>query len=163
MTMLVALVSCSGGGIVQIINASGKVAAFKTTFSVMMLLCIPIGYVMFKVGMPAHWLMGMFALVDVLWRAVQLIFMKKILHFPILFYVKEAYLQPLWVAVCVTPVIILTSFIPWNGLWWHLGRILLIGLLTGILVFFIGLRKSERQKLISTIRSKFQASHDAAF
>ena len=162
MTMLVALVACSGGGIVQIINASGKVAAFKTTFSVMMLLCIPIGYFMFKTGMPAHWLMGMFALVDVLWRAVQLIFMKKILHFPIMSYVKEAYLPPLWVTVCVIPVIILTGLIPWDGFWWHLGRILLIGLLTGILVIFIGLRKSERQKLIRTVRSKFQANHDTA-
>lgn len=160
MTMMVALAACSGGGIPQIINASGKVAVFKTTFSIMMLLCIPIGYVMFKIGIPPHWLMGMFALVDILWRVVQLLFMKKILHFPIMPYVKEAYLPPLGVAVCIIPIIILTSFIPWEGNWWHLGRFLLIGLLTGIFVFFIGLRKSERQRLIRTVLSKFQAKHD---
>ena len=78
MTLWVAFVSATGGGIAQVIHASGKIRTFKITFSALMLSCLPAGYLMFKAGLPAHWLVGMFAAADAIWRVTQLFFMKKI-------------------------------------------------------------------------------------
>ena len=149
MTMLVALVACSSGGLVYVINASGKIAPFRIIFSILMIACIPLGYFLFKAGMPAHWLMGMFALVDVLWRIIQLILSEKILHFSAIHYIRTAYLPALWITLTVVPVIYLTSLISADGLWWHLGRFFLILAVTSGAIYFIGLNKNEHKKVLS--------------
>ena len=154
MTLLVALVSATSGGIVQVINASGKVARFKTTFSLMMLVCLPLGYWLFKKGAAPHLLPAMFAVVDVIWRIVQLFLMKRILNFPANHYAKEAFLPPLFVSICVIPVIYLTGLISVDNTLWHLSRFGIILVLTLIACAFVGLTKSERMHIIASFQNR---------
>lgn len=155
MTLLVAFVATTGGGIVPVINASGKIGKFKITFSVLMLLCIPTGFLMFKVGLPAHWLVGMFAAVDALWRIIQLVFMQRDLHFSAKTYVKKSYLPPFKIAIVMTAVILLTALFPFNGAAWHAIRFIFIFLITVIAIAYIGLSGQERKRVISEIKLRF--------
>ena len=155
MTLLVALVSATGGGIVQVLHASGKIAPFKITFSIMMLACIPLGFWMFKNGAAPYLLVALFAAVDAVWRVIQLLFLRKIINFPVMTYVREAYLPPLKVAILVVPVIILTSLLPMHQLAWHLSRFIIILIVTLLACSFIGLTKNERKRVYATIKNKF--------
>ena len=157
MTMLVAFISITGGGIVHVINASGKIAKFKTTFSIMMLACLPIGYVMMKLGIQPHYMVGMFAVVDVFWRVLQLVFMQKALGFPAWTYVREVYLPALKITLIVSAVILLSALPGLSGAAWHLCRILLVLLVSAASIYFIGLTNNERSKIISTLVNKFHS------
>ena len=147
MTLIVAFISVTGGGIVQVINASGKISKFKTTFSIMMLSCLPIGYVMLKMGIEPYIMIGMFAVIDAIWRVVQLVFMKRLLGFPILTYVREVYRPSLIITIIVSAFIVLTALPGFTGNWWHLGRIVLVFLFSAACIFFIGLTVNERIKV----------------
>ena len=159
MTLLVALVSATSGGIVQVLHASGKIAKFKITFSAMMLLCIPLGYWLFKSGAAPHLLVALFAAMDALWRIIQLFFLKNIIQFPVKTYVKEAYLPPFNVALCVVPIIILTGLLPLNRIIWHFLRFTIILMVTLIACAVVGLTKNERQHVILTIKKRILPSH----
>lgn len=155
MTLWVAFVSASGGGIVQVINASGKIAAFKTTFSILMLTCLPIGYWMFKTGAPAFWLIGFFALVDAFWRILQLFFMKRIIGFPIMQYIKEAYLPAFKVGGIMAAILAVTAIIPLSSTAWHACRFALLLVAVLLACGHIGLSSSERAKVLTEIKKYF--------
>lgn len=158
MTLWVAFVSATGGGIAQVIHASGKIRTFKITFSALMLSCLPAGYLMFKAGLPAHWLVGMFAAADAAWRISQLFLMKRIIEFPISIYIKEAYWPSLKVALIMASIIVLTSFIPIQSSIWHACRFVMLVFVTIGCCGFIGLSKSESKRIIQGVKAKIHVS-----
>lgn len=157
MTMLVAFFSVTGGGIVHVINASGRIAKFKTTFSIMMLACLPIGYVMMRLGVPPHLMVGMFALVDALWRVIQLVFMQKMLHFPALTYAREVYLPSFIITAIVSIFILITALLPLSDGWWHICRILLILIACATSIYYVGLTRNERNKAKETLARRIRS------
>ena len=157
MTMLVAFISVTGGGIIHVINASGKIAKFKTTFSIMMLACLPIGYVMMKLGIQPHYLVGMFAVVDAIWRVIQLVFMQKTLGFSAWTYVREVYFPALKITIIVSAVILLSALPGLTGVIWHLCRILLVLFVSAASIYFIGLTDNERGKIKTTLANLAQS------
>ncbi len=158
MTLWVAFVSASGGGIAQVMHASGKIAAFKIAFSTLMLSCLPAGYLMFKAGLPAHWLVGMFAATDAIWRVTQLLFMKKIIGFPISVYVKEAYWPSFKVGLFMACTLLFTSLVPINSSTWHACRFVLLLITTIGCCGFVGLSKRERVRVLNEIKEKIHIS-----
>ena len=158
MTLWVAFVSATGGGIAQVIHASGKIRTFKITFSALMLSCLPAGYLMFKAGLPAHWLVGMFAAADAIWRVTQLFFMKKIIRFPISVYVKEAYFPSLKVGLIMASILVLTSLVPIKSSIIHACRFVLLLITTIGCCGFVGLSKRERLKVLEEIKEKIHIS-----
>jgi len=158
MTLWVAFVSATGGGIAQVIHASGKIRTFKITFSALMLSCLPAGYLMFKAGLPAHWLVGMFAAADAAWRISQLFLMKRIIEFPISIYIKEAYWPSLKVALIMASILVLTSFIPIQSSIWHACRFVMLVFVTIGCCGFIGLSKSESKRIIQGVKAKIHVS-----
>lgn len=158
MTLWVAFVSATGGGIAQVIHASGKIRTFKIAFSALMLSCLPAGYLMFKAGLPAHWLVGMFAAADAVWRVTQLFFMKKIIRFPISVYVKEAYFPSLKVGLIMASILVLTSFIPIQSSIWHACRFVMLVFVTIGCCGFIGLSKSESKRILQGVKAKIHVS-----
>jgi len=154
MTLLIAFVSSTSGGILHVVNASGKIAKFKTTFSFLMLLCLPISYYMFKQGAAAYTMLGLFVIVDVVWRIIQLYYLKIIIRFNIIDYLKRVYLPPTQVAFIITALIIITSYIPIDGIPYHLFRFLFILCSSLITIYMIGLNIEERRKIYSVIKDK---------
>lgn len=158
MTLLIAFVSSTSGGIIHLINASGKIARFRITFSVLMLSCLPIGYYMFSQGVAAYKMLAMFVIADIVWRIIQLCFLKVIVNFNVVDYIKRVYLPPLMVAVIMIALIALTSYVPINSFLCHLLRFLFVLLSTLASIYFVGLNSKEKSKAMSifkkTIRMK---------
>ena len=152
--MILLGVSLSGGGIGQLVNAGGKLKWFKINLSSFFLACIPIGYVLFKLGYSEYSLLILFIIADLMQRVVQLILLNKILHFDSLLYVREAYTKPLMIALIMSIVLIIYSQVKVDMVVCKIAAIILCLLLTSYLVYSVGLTKGERSKVQNQIRKR---------
>lgn len=156
LVLLMVLVAVTDGGLGNVISASGRVARFRTVYSLLTLSCIPVGYFVLKAGASPYMLLVIFILADILWRFAQLWMTSGILRFPVGQYCRDTYLPVTGVAVFSILSMFLTSLIPWDSTLWHLGRFLLILLLTAGAVYFIGLRETERKRVFHYLGKKLK-------
>lgn len=155
-TLLVAFVSVTGAGVATITDCD-KIEVFKITFSILLLLCLPLGYFMFSVGFDAYYLLIMFAVMDAVWRCIHLILAKKVFNFDSNRYIKEAYVPALKTGSLVLLVICLSSFIYLPNDYWHFIRLLSIFVLSVLLALKIGLKQSEKVRVTSFVIVKWRS------
>ena len=151
MILLMVFFAVSDGGLGNVINASGKISRFNMAFSLITILCIPIGFFVLKAGAPAYMLLVVFLFADIIWRLVQLCLLRIILHFPVRNFCFRAYLP---VAMACLPVVLclfFTSHILIDSQLWHFGHIIFIFLLSVISAYYIGLRKHERERVLTQL------------
>lgn len=148
-------VALSCGGIYNLMNASANIKWFKINSCFFFLICIPIGYVLFRLGFPAYTILLLFLLADVAQRGVQLILLKRILRFDAWQYVKEAYVRPLLIAILLTAWIGLNSLMPMSNIA-KAASIIMCFAITLLLVVFVGLHADERRQLKKMIVSHCQ-------
>ena len=79
----------------------------------------------------------------------------RILGFPVRRFCRDAYLPVVMVSWVMVAYLFLTSLIPWDSTLWHLGRLLLLLCLTAATEYTLGLKKSERDKVLSRIKKRF--------
>ena len=156
LVLLMVLVTVMDGGISNVVSASGTVAKFRTVYSLLTLACVPIGFFVLKAGASAYALLAIFITADVIWRIAQLWLAHSVLRFPVGLYCRDAYLPVAMISVIIISCLVLTSFIPLDSAFWHLGRLLLILLLTAGAAYIIGLKKAERQKVLSYLSKKLK-------
>ena len=156
MTLLMVVISVADGGVWNVVNASGKVSRFRTVYSLLMLVCIPIGFFILKAGASPYMLLALFIAADLVWRIAQLWMARRILQFPSGRFCRDAYLPIALVSGTMVLCLLLTALIPLDSTLWHLGRLFLILLLTATAELFIGLRKGERELLFSYIQKKLR-------
>ena len=148
-------VALTSGGIVQLINASGKLKWFKLTYCILMFSCIPIGIYMFRLGMPYYSMMILFVVADLLYRIIQLVLLKMVLNFRVLDYIRQAYIRPLIISILMVMLLYLHSLISIETTVFKILSILFCGLVDGCLILFIGLSTKERIKLSDFVKIKF--------
>lgn len=156
--LTMAAVSLTCGGLAHLINASGKIKWFKINLSCFFLLCIPAGYILLSQGWPAHTIIVLFIIADVLQRMVQLILLKNIINFDALLYIKEAYLRPFAIAAIMVVVLYAHTFIDDMSVWTKLLSIILCAIINTCLILTCGLSASERSQLLATIKSRAQGA-----
>lgn len=147
-------VSLSCGGFTQLINASGKIKWFKIEISSFFLICIPIGYVLFKLGFSQYSLLILFIIADVLQRAVQMILLKKILHFDSIRYMREAYVRPALIALILGIGIWGYSFVGVESSFLRICAIIICFIVSSLVVYQFGLTKGEKNKVVHKLYSK---------
>ena len=152
--MILLGVSLSAGGIGQIVNAGGKLKWFKINLSSFFLACIPIGYVLFRLGYSQYSLLILFIFADIFQRIVQLFLLKRILNFDSMSYVRNAYIRPVIIATIMGCVLWGYSFFDVQTALSKIMAIVACLFLTSILVYKIGLTKGEKTKLKNVIRRK---------
>lgn len=153
LNFILAAVALTGGGIAMFINATGKIKWFKIEFSFFFLLCLPVGYMLFSLGYPPYSMMILFIIADALQRIVQLILLKTILGFDSLRFIKEAYARPFLIAIVMSCLLFFYSFAEINNNWYRFLSIVVCACITALFVFYIGLTKSEKDKVILKIYS----------
>ena len=151
--LLMICVCVTDGGIGHVVNASGKVSKFKTTFSIITLSCIPIGFVIFKYGFPPYSLLVVFIVADSVWRIIQLWMASRILKFPVIEYSKKVYLPIALVSFLMVIAVILTSLIRQDTILWHLCRFMIIFVITSLAACYVGLNRTERAAVFSYVRN----------
>lgn len=157
--LLIEFVSVTDGGIRDVVNASGRVSSFRIVYSILMISCIPIAFVLYKSGSPAYMLLVVFLIADIIWRIAQLYLVNYILRFPIFKFCRMAYFPVLKSCLPILICLFFTSRIQIESSLGHIGHIVLIFLLTAFSVLYIGLSKHERDKIyiqfVHRIKSSF--------
>lgn len=149
MILLITFVSITHGGVVHVINASGKVACFRITYSILMLLCIPIGFMILKKGSPAYMLLVLYIIADIIYRIVQFYLMQTILNFPVLRFCRKVFLPVIYTCLPLILILLLTSQIQIETPLWHISHIIVMFMLAAISAYYLGLRKHEREKVLT--------------
>lgn len=158
-TLFVAFVSVTGAGVATITDCD-KIKYFKLTFSFLLLICIPLGYFMFKMGFEPYYLLLMFAIMDSIWRCIHLILAHIILKFDSLRYLKEAYFPGLLICSIIVLTIYFSSLIQLPNDYWHFLRLLFIFSMSVLLAFKIGLTSSENYLLMNFVKRKWHSLYN---
>lgn len=140
-------VALTCGGIYNLINAMGRIKWFKINISFFFLICLPLGYVLFRMGAAPYTLIGLFIVADVAQRIVQLILMHHILDFDAWQYARSAYLRPGIIALVMAAALYLRASIHIDTTLMHLLSLLITFVLTLLLIYIIGLTDEERMAL----------------
>ena len=146
----------TSAGLTQIIDGSGKIKWFKINMSIFFLLCIPFGYIAFKLHAPAYTILILFALSDICQRIVQMILVKKLLHLDIKNFMKEAWIRPGIVFVISVILICIYSQIPITSTMQHLLGLCIMGIISCILFYTISIKPNERKIVVNYISSKLK-------
>lgn len=147
-------ISLSCGGFSQLISASGKIKWFKIEISFFFLVCIPIGYVLFKLGYSQYSLLILFIIADLLQRAVQMVLLKTILNFDSIQYMKEAYVKPIVIAIIMSVLLFGYSYLDITNTFVRLLSIVVCFIITTAIVYYIGLTSGEKTKVVSMLKNK---------
>jgi O-antigen/teichoic acid export membrane protein len=152
--LLSVFVAVTDGALFQVVNASGKVRWFTMASSILNIICIPIGYVVFKAGFPAYMMLVLFLIADIIYRIVQLYLLQAILRFPVLKYCRRVYCPMFGACLPIILCLYLTSEIRFEGPLWHFCHIILVFLFSLCSVYYLALQKSEREKVIHYIAQR---------
>lgn len=142
------------GGIYNLINATGRIKWFKINVSFFFLVCLPVGYTMFSMGMPYYSILLLLIFADIVQRTIQLVLMHRLLGFDSWQYAREAYLRPAAIAAVMALLIYLRSQFDFNTMPMHLLSIATTTMLTVALVYTVGLTKGERETMLKKIGIK---------
>lgn len=152
--LILAAVALTCGGLVQLINASGKIKWFKINGAFFFVICVPIGYWLYSIGAPAYSMLVLFIIADVIQRIIQLILLKIVVGFNSWIYVKEAFGRPFYIAMIMSLLLWIHSFVPIEGTLLKITAIVVCTLTVGILVYTIGLTAGEKVKIKQLALSK---------
>lgn len=145
--LLMVIVAVTDGTLCEVVNASGKVGRFTLVNSTLNILCIPIGYFVFKTGSPAYMILVLFLIADIIYRIIQFYMIHTILHFPVMRFCREAFIPVIKTCIPVIICLLLTRHIYLENAFWHLIHIILILLLALCSAYYLGLQKKERDKV----------------
>lgn len=146
-TLLVAAVSATSAGVVQLINGIGRIKWYKIEASVLFLGCLPVAYFLFKSGYPAHSVIVTYVIADVISRIIQFTLLHYQSGLDVGHYLREAYLRPALVAGVMGAYLFLYSLLPPAGLWFHLLGLAVTFGVTALVILYLGLKPSERKAL----------------
>lgn len=155
LNLILAAVALTCGGIVLLINASGKIKWFKIQSSFFFLMCLPIGYLLYCMDYPAYTMMILFIIADLIQRIIQLVLMKSILNFNSLLYVKEAYIRPLFIALIMGSLIYVYSYLHIDSSLHKIISIIGCCLVNAFCIYFLGLTLEERKKIETKVLGRF--------
>lgn len=159
--LILGFVSLTSSGLVTYINATGKIMWFKILMSTLLIACIPIGYLLFKMGLPYYVLPILFIVADVVHRVFQFFLLKKITGYDVINYIKSAYTRPIIIIIVMSAVLYLYGL---TGLGvtttTKLLAIAICLLMSASLVLFVGFTKSERTRIYSFVQQKLNIKHE---
>ena len=160
-TLLIAAVATTSAGLGQLINALGRIKWYKIEMTILFLLCLPVGYILFKNGVPAYAILACFAVSDFLNRVIQFILLRVQFRFDVFRFLRHAYFRPLVISILMGGYLLLYRTVTLTGPWQHLAGFVVTGLVTAAVIGFVGFSREERRKAIGFIRRKLQTTSPA--
>lgn len=151
-TLIIAFLAATAAGMGQVINACGTIKWFKIQMSFLYIAVLPLGFILFKRGFPPYSILILFILSDFFNRVNQLYLLKKINHFDSWRFVKEAYWAPLKVLIVMLFVSFFYKSLLLQSAWAHLLGIFVLFIITFLIIYIVGLDRSEKEKIVIVIK-----------
>lgn len=165
-TLLIAAVSVTSAGLAQIINAFGRIKWYKIEFSVLYILCLPAGYLLYKAGYPAHSILVCFIVADVLNRIIQFSLLHFQFGFPVCHFLVKAYLRPLMISAIMVAYLFFYSKLSLDSPIAHMAGFIISLAIAASVIMLFGFSPEERKRYFYNLviradkRSKGQMGFD---
>lgn len=154
--LILVYVASTGGGILRLKDAMGKIKWFMLTYAFWYFMTFPMGFFLFKIGFPPVTIIVLFTICDVICRVTQFVLMKLVYNYHIGPFVKDAFIRPSIIVLCMTAYLSIYCPLGIKGIPQQSVGLLVTALLGTLLVFFVGLRKNERVKSFNYIKNKIK-------
>lgn len=150
------LIEALSGPLWMSIQATGDIKVYQIIMSSLIFLNLPFIYICLKIGMPVWTVWGVRIAIDVVTFIVRCIYLKKKIKLPLDDYSREVLIPVAIATIVALPIPILFEQQISNYYINLIGSITLAILCTLVSTYYIGLKKSERQKLSSIIIKKLK-------
>ncbi len=157
-TLLIGLVSSTSGGLVQLINAYGKVKWFRLQFVFLYVAALLLGWLAFRNGAPAFTILLYFAIADALSRVNQLILLRTVCGFDSWTFARRAYARPLVMAAVIFVWLAVYRWISPSSPWARFLGVAATAAVSLAAAYFIGLLKSERERINEIVTRKVKGT-----
>lgn len=149
--LIIVLISSTSGGLVQLINGLKDIKWFKVLKFVLYLLCLPLGFLAFKMELRPYFIVLLFLVSDVINRILQFVILERKIDFDSKTFIMDAYWRPFVVLMILIAYVNLYWMLPINSTIERLSGILLTATFSSIIVCFVGLYPTEREILFDRI------------
>lgn len=135
--------------------ASGKIKNYQLTMGGILLLNLPIAYVLFLVGFPAYAVLIVSIAIEIILLFLRLLFLRSLIKLSFKLYFVRVIIPVFSTSVAVAIICyFINECFPPIGVSNFICSTTLYALSTSILVFLIGLNKSEKSKILSLVKTK---------
>lgn len=139
-------VASTGGGILRLKDAMGKIKWFMLTYSFWFFITLPVGFLIFKLGYPPVTILVLFLICDTLCRITQFTLMKIVYNYNVLPFCKEAFTRPFIIVALMACYLFFYGWVNPQGIVPQFVGLVVTAIIGALLVYFIGLKSSEREK-----------------
>ena len=155
-TLVSALVRSFTGGTPVLEQATGKIKWFQLIGSTLSLLCLPIGWIFYRLGAEPVVIIYVYIGYTLVYRVIELWLLRRMIGFDVWTYLRKAYLRPLGVVLVMAAWLVLyRRFMPAEaGALLRLCGIALTFVVASAAVWGLGMFSWERQSVMSAIREK---------
>lgn len=154
--LLAVVVAATGGGFLRLKDAMGKIKWFMIQYSFWYFLSFPLGYILLKMGYPPLTVIVVYIFTDLVNRICQIYLMKRIYNFDIKTFCINAYIRPFIVALLMSSYFVFYSKIDISNSTEHFVGLCITAFIGVSLILIVGLKASERSKIIEFVRKLFR-------
>ena len=144
LTLLYSLVLSLSEGMNGYVQASGKIKWFQIVTSSLMLINLPIGYILFKIGYSPHTIVVSFIITAIISRIITLVLMHVLLRYDVKRFIKQAYMRPFIVLSILLCISALYQFLKLSQVCEHMGALGVYSVIVICIIYAIGLDSDER-------------------
>jgi len=152
-----ALIDSTTAGIPAAVQATGKIKNFQIILGSISLLSLPVAYILFEFGCQPHSILTTYIVSSIIIVVVQLFLLKRLLSFDVKTFIIKSYVKIFYVIVIVAPLYFLRNFFQRSTLCLIIFSLVSV-IWSLIVIFSVGVEKSEKTILISTFRRIFNRS-----
>lgn len=137
------------------VAATGKIKNYQILMGLIIIMNLPIAYLCLKIGLPPYFVLIIRVLINLITYIVRIIYLNYLFKFPTKKYIREVVLISLLVTILSVPIpfYIHQKIFGWQGL---VISSLSSFIISGIIIYFIGINKDERIFLTTTILKKIR-------
>lgn len=133
------------------VQATGKIRNYQILMSILILSSVPVSYVLLKFIKVAEVILAARVLANVVTAVARVIYLRKLLDFPIARYLKEV----IAISLIVTAIAVVAPCVTYECLtgWAKVAVTVIVAILsTALTVFFIGMKRNERNFVLKTLK-----------
>lgn len=136
------------------VQATGKIKTYQILMSVILIINLPLSWICLKMGFAPMSVWIVRVLVEIIVNVARLSYMRSKMKFPVRKFIKDTILPVIKVTVLALPVPLLAK-IYMEGYWMKFfTEILSCLVISIILIYYLGITKSERNLVVTFIKQK---------
>lgn len=148
------LIEALSGPLWMSIQATGNIKNYQIMMSLLIIANIPFIYICLKTGMPVWTVWGVRIIIDIITFIVRCIYLKEKIHLPLKKYTEDV-LWPVFLStILILPLPIIFEQTVDNKYVNFIGSMTVSLICTALITFYIGLKRSEREKIVAILKKR---------